>query len=247
MQYLIIFGFVGFAGVLSKLLNLGWVTALILAAILCVGALYLLIEVLTIAEHTKAKKDPLSALRKKAMDKKNTAIALGDEFKIPTKMKGVVYAMRQKKVRNKEEHPKRDKNFDYYEGNAMKIGFTTKDVDIRALQLQEEYGNRIFDPCIICEVNHVYEVEQKTHELLANKELWREMFDISPNEAEKAIKDAVKELKGAKILNFEKRASPSEPFSSSGDVQTYSLAMRRKLFSEGKIENDPDHYEEIPF
>ena len=48
----------------------------------------------------------------------------------------------------------------------MKIGFTTQDVDVRAFQLQEEYGNRIFDPCIICLVNHVYEVEQKTHELL---------------------------------------------------------------------------------
>jgi hypothetical protein len=58
----------------------------------------------------------------------------------------------------------------------MKIGFTTQDVDVRAFQLQEECGNRIFDPCIICLVNHVYEVEQKTHELLEDKELWRETF-----------------------------------------------------------------------
>jgi hypothetical protein len=203
-------------------------------------------------EHSDAKKNPLPVLRKKAAGKKNTAIKLGAEFDNPKRAKGIVYAMYQKKVIDKGGHPKRDKNFDYYEGNAMKIGFTTQDVDVRAFQLQEEYGNRIFDPCIICLVNYVYEVEQKTHEFLEDKELWREMFDVSPSEVEKTIKGTVKELKGAKILNFEKRANPSELFRNSNDAQSYSLAMRRKLFSEGKIRNDPDHIDpeiddEIPY
>jgi hypothetical protein len=73
------------------------------------------------------------------------------------------------------------------------------------------------------------------------------MFDVSPNEAEKAIRDAVNKLNGAKILDLEKRASPLELFSDSSDVQSYRLAMGRKLFLEGKIKDDPDHYEEIPF
>jgi hypothetical protein len=80
---------------------------------------------------------------------------------------------------------------------------------------------------------------------VADKELWREMFDVSPDEAEKAIRGAVKMTEGAKLLNFEKRPEPSELFRQSNDVGAYNLTVDRKLFADGKSNFDPD--EEIPF
>ena len=194
------------------------------------------------SDHNKAKNDPIGTLRKIANDKKIYDELMKEQEKVnklvnnPVKQEGIVYAFIQRKFYSDDAQKKENKDFDYYDGNAIKIGYTMHDPDVRAFELRLEYGNRIFDPYIICKVNQCYEVEQKTFELLNDKVLWRKMFDISVMEAESAIRESVKEIDGAQIIDFECRKKRSDIFSSSKDLNSYTGSMQKKLVKEGKIE-----------
>ncbi len=183
-----------------------------------------------ISEHNEAKKDPIATLRK--ISSSNT---INEEINNETPKEGFVYAFIQRKLYKEDSQKRADRDFDYYDGNAINIGYTTLDPDVRAFDLSLEYGNRIFDPSIICKVSCCHEVRQKTHELLNDKMLWREMFDVSVMDAESTIKKAVDEIDGAQMIDFESRKEGSDIFDLSRDLQSYRRSMREKLVAEGKI------------
>jgi hypothetical protein len=193
------------------------------------------------SDHNKAKNDPIDTLRKIENNKRIYDELMEEQERTkkvvnkPVNQEGIVCAFIQRKFYSDDLQKKEDKDFDYYEGNAIKIGYTMHDPDIRAFELRLEYGKRIFDPYIICKVNQCYEIEQKTHELLNDKLLWRKMFDVSVMEAESAIRKAVKEIDGAQIIDFECRKERSDIFSSSTDLNSYTQSMQKKLVKEGKI------------
>ena len=179
-----------------------------------------------LSEHKNAKKDPIGTLRRISGTKIHS-----DSFN----KEGVVYAFIQKKLHLNDSQKRNNNDLDYYDGNAMNLGYTMDDPDIRAFDLSLEYGNRIFDPYIICKVNRHLEVGKKVHELLNDKTLWREMFDVSVMDAESIIKDAINKIDGAEILDFECRKERPEIFNSSENLRSYRRSMREKLFAEGKI------------
>ena len=61
------------------------------------------------------------------------------------------------------------------------------------------------------------------------------MFDVSPNQAEEEIKEAIKQIDGAKLISMEKRENPSSVFSNSSSIKSYTKLIRNKLTDEGKI------------
>lgn len=193
------------------------------------------------SDHNKAKEDPIGTLRKIENDKKRYEELIKEEERMhkivnnPVNQEGIVYAFVQRKFHSDDLQKKQNKDLDYYEGIAINIGYTMHDPDVRAFELSLEYGNRIFDPYIICKVNRCYEVEQKTHELLNDKILWREMFNVSVMEAESAIRKAVEEIDGAQIIDFECRKERSDIFTLCKNLKSYTISMQKKLVKEGKI------------
>lgn len=147
-------------------------------------------------DRKRNDKDIISRQRDRSKKAQSYAEKMGGEFNNPLKADGNVYAFR-----SKQKYVGRG-----YSGNAVKIGYTTKDPFKRAEELNEgnEYGDTIFEPICWFEVNHCFEVEQNAHELLRRrkKSLWRELFNITEEEAKGAIEEAIKKTDGAKQVKL---------------------------------------------
>lgn len=206
----------------------------VIITIIAVGAGWLLYELFPETKKQKAKRNQkaINDLRQLSEAQKNRAIETGRTLINLVKTPGYVYAFAQRKIFNRGRIiiPA-----DNYDGNAMKIGYTTKPPDVRAIELEDEYEGRVFAPVVIAKVNWCCEVERRVHEKLklSGKWLWREMFDVTPDEAAKAIREAVKELDGTKILSFETRDTRSERFTKGESCRDTPLG--------------PDLVDKIPF
>lgn len=149
-------------------------------------------------EKERKRLDGNAIARHRASEYKSKAYAkvIGREFKNPLETEGYVYAFRSVQTAGHRG----------YSGNAVKIGYTTKDPYKRAEELNKEddYTGRIFEPAFWFRVSHCFEVEQTVHELLhrKKKKLWRELFDITEEEANEIIEEAVKETDGAKKIKL---------------------------------------------
>jgi hypothetical protein len=237
---IIVISKVGFGTIISIVVG-GAVIAFVVLAILS--------SIEESRKHARAKREPLTVLREDAEYRRTKAIERRGELDIPAGMQGVVYALFQKKVLDNNNESNRDPMYDYYDGNAMKIGYTTRNIWLRVDELCDEYGNRVFEPSVLCTVKCCYEVEQETHKLLKDKELWREMFDVTPNEAALAIKKAVQNVERASLVTLEQSNLPSPDFSNCRNKQAYKEVVIEHLYDEGIYDrNTPtDLDEEIPF
>jgi hypothetical protein len=171
------------------------------------------LHAVTFGQKQSRNRRALKHLRAAANRKQNYAESRSSSFRNPIKKRGYVYAFAQKKVFGVNEISDKE---DYYRGNAMKIGYTTGDPGTRARELSKEYNTRVFEPAIIAEVNWCYEVEQRVHSILAPKWLWREMFDVTVEEAENAIWGAVKNTEGVELFDIKKITTRSDYFNKGG-------------------------------
>lgn len=149
-------------------------------------------------EKERKRLDRNAIANHRASENKSKAYAkqMGREFKNPLETEGYVYAFRSVQTAAYRD----------YCGHAVKIGYTTKDPYKRAEELNKEhdYTDRIFEPAFWFRVSHCFEVEQTVHELLRRKKkyLWRELFDITEEEAKEIIEEAIRETDGAKKIKL---------------------------------------------
>lgn len=141
--------------------------------------------------------------RTEARRKEAIARQLGGKINAPALEVGFVYVFRQS-LRQDVTWGR------HYKGPALKIGFTQKDPRQRAIELSADgsYRDREFIPVFWFQVKGCFEVEQETHELLRRRRLWRELFKVTEEEAEVAIKTAIGRVKGAELLELARSPDP---------------------------------------